>query len=162
MAYMVILGEGDLDRLIRRLGPYSHQRNVLDASDGPLAAAANIIKSRAQLNVLASPSKRQNAKRGKPSLRRAIASSIVVKKSHTHNASTVSVFVDPSQMPTGKKGLASLYEGVSEWHHPVYGHEPIVFQAPHPYFGHATTGIQVVLDVAANRVIDKIAHQIDA
>jgi hypothetical protein len=161
---IVITGQGDLRRLIFRIGHWEKQENIFDACDHPMMVAGEQIKVRAQAAVLATPSKRQNARRGKPSLRRAIADAIEVRQEHIRNknAAMVNVFANPSKMPHGKAGLASLYEGVSEWHHPVYGHEPVVYQSPHPFFGQATAGAHTALEVAANEALGTVARYIDA
>lgn len=158
--YVVITGQADLRRLILRIGHWERQENVLDACDDPMMVVGHLIAARTKANVLATPSKKQNAKRGKPSLRRDISKAVEVRKEHTRNAAMVNVFVNPTKMPHGKYGLGSLYQGVSAWHHPVYGHEPIVFQAPHPYF--ATAGAHAGLEVAANRALFTVARYIDA
>ncbi len=155
---VIVLGRNDLRRLIHRIEHWDSTRNILNECDGPVMTVGRIVAAKAKANVLVTPSKKQNAKRGRPSLRRAIAHSIVIKKSHARDAVVVSIFSNPSKMPPGKKGLASLYEGVSEWHHPVYGHEPIVTQAAHPYM--RDQGAQSAMHVAGEKVLFTIARHI--
>ena len=158
---LIILGEDQLDRLISRMGQYTHRRNVLNACHDPMMTVGRMVAARAKVNVLATPSKGQNARRGKPSLRRGISGAIQVRKENSRDAAMVNIFVNPSKMPVGKYGLGSLYEGVSEWHHPVYGHEPVLYQAPHPYMATADQGAHAALEVAANITVNKIARSID-
>lgn len=156
----ITMRERGLDRLIDRLDTYSHEGNVLTAFEDPMMVVGYTVAARAKANVLATPSKRQNAKRGKPSLRRGISDAIQVRKEHIHSATMVNVFVNTSQMPAGRKGLGSLYEGVSEWHHPVYRHEPIVNQMPHPYMAPSEHGVYAGLEAAAEKTALKIATHI--
>lgn len=161
MAWLFVSGELELHALINDLQQWEKRRNVLDAFDGPLHRLATVTSLKVQASVLATESKRQNASRGRRSLRRAIASAVATKSHHLGDASMSTIYVDGNKMPSGEEGLAALYEGVSDWFHPVYGHRPIVHQDPHPYFGIAIMGVERDAEQAGDKSIDKIADDLE-
>lgn len=161
MTIIIVTGEDELDALIRDFKQWSKSRNVLNAFDKELRQMGRTMKASVQAHVLATPSKNQNARRGRRSLRKEISRAVTWGHWQHGEAAGVIVKVDTGKMPTGERGLPKLYEGVSLWQHPVYGHKPIVMQKPHPYFGPATDSASAYLEHVGEVGVDKIADDLE-
>lgn len=161
MAILIVTGEAEFDALIEDMRQWSSSRNVLNAFGDPLDTLGKVLRASVQAHVLATTSKRQDARRGRRSLRKAIARATEYNKWQHGDIAGVTVKVDYDEMATGEKGLPKLYEGVGRWVHPVYGHEPIVSQGPHPYFGPGTNNAVRELEKVGEYGIDKIADDLE-
>jgi len=161
MAFIIVTGEAEFESLLRDLDQWSKQRNVTQAFEDPLDTVGRLLKASVQAHVLATSSKHQNARRGRRSLRKAIARATEYSKFRHGEIAGVTVKVNPYAMGMSDRGLPKLYEGVKDWAHPVYGHTPIVKQAPHPYFGPATSNVGRMLEHAGEAAVDKIADDLE-
>lgn len=155
------IGSAELEALIRDFDQWSSSKNVLNTFDGGLTAMGKVLQANVRAHVMATPSKRQTARRGRRSLRRSIASATQVSKKRNGDASTMTVEVNPRAMPEGEGGLPTLMEGLETWHHPVFGHSPIVYQSPHPYFAPAVAGAEKEAVAVGNHGIDTIADDLE-
>lgn len=158
---IIVTGQAELNALILDMLQWSSRRNVVQTFDNRLRGMGRSLEAEVQARVLATPSKRETARRGRRSLRASIARAT---KSNTHqsrDAAILVVEVDADDMPFGQGGLPGLYEGLETWIHPVFGHMPLVTQAPHPYFEPATRNAeQDAVDIAEN-CIDIIADDLE-
>lgn len=161
MAILIVTGEAEFDALIEDMRQWSSSRNVLNAFGDPLETLGKVLELSVKAHVMATASKRQDARRGRRSLRKAIARATEHNKWQHGEIAGVTIKVDPYAMPMGDRGLPKLYEGLADWHHPVYDHQPIVSQAPHPYFGPATNNAIRELEKVGEYGIDKIADDLE-
>lgn len=161
--FIEVTGREQLEALIHDLRHWENAHNIQRESKQHLHRVAFEVEARLKAAVIATPSKQQNARRSRRSLRHAIARAVKSRemRSVVGGDAGIQVGPDPGSMPSGERGLPKLYEGVGEWHHPTYGHRPIVRQSPHPYFTQGTSRADNESERAGNKVIDTIADDIE-
>jgi hypothetical protein len=129
-----------------------------------LRRAVRPMARAAKAGALTLPSKEQNLRRGRPSLRAELSRAVSTQIKTTGKRAGVRVFVNPKRMPDGKKSLARYMEGVpgwQRWRHPVFGHDVWVRQQPHPFFTSATRPAEREARQAVNNVIDKMKRDLE-
>lgn len=111
--------------------------------------------------ALGTPSKGQNARRGRPSLRRSISKAAVLQVRVRKDAVMV-VKIAGKKMPSGMQGLPPYIEGRNaRLRHPTFGHDPWVRQAPHPFFYGAVEPYRPKLEQGVNNVLNEIAAELE-
>src|SRR4051812_17811530 len=104
---------------------------------GELKKGANEVVRAERAAVLALPSKEQNARRGRRSLRRSVATATVSTVRTVAKDPRVSVRIDPSRMPEGRRTLPAYMNAeprFTRWRHPVFGTRTFVTQRATPWF----------------------------
>jgi hypothetical protein len=158
---ITVTGQAELQALILKFQKWSSNKAVLSTVDSGLDQLGKAMVADVRARVMATPSRGENKRRGRRSLRASIARATESRRQHLGESAVLTVQVDPEEMPLGQGSLASLYEGLSVWKHPVYGHEPLVKQTPHPYFGPATENAEKDAMIVAEAGIDKIADDLE-
>lgn len=162
MAMVMVLGEEELRDLARDLRKWESTIRVANTMEERLKALGERDAARVKTAIRAIPSKNQNRRRGKRSLRSAMVRATDWRYSRFGRLDTgVSVFVSPARMPPGQGGLPALMEGERRWTHPTFGHKPNVFQAPHPYFAVATRTAERDAEAIGNHCVNVIADDIE-
>jgi hypothetical protein len=109
------------------------------------------------------PSKGQSGRAGRRSLRSKMAAATEYKVRTTRRPGVI-VWVNPRRMPPGERNLPGYMEGARpfhRWRKPTFGHSPWMQQRPHPYFDRGIRPVQPMLQRAGERVVDRIAEQIE-
>lgn len=158
---IIVTGDAELQALILDLAKWSSRKNVLNTFNVGLKPMGRAMAADVRSRVLATPSKRQNARRGRRSLRASIARATKSSTASSGDAVIMTVQVDPEDMPMQQGGLPALYEGLEAWIHPVFGHRPPVTQPPHPYFEPATRNAESDAVDVAEHCIDIIANDLE-
>ena len=109
--------------------------------------------------ALGTPSKGQNARRGRPSLRRSLSKAAVLQIKTAKDAVMI-VKISGKKMPSGMQGLPPYIEGQNATlRHPTFGHDPWVRQVPHPFFFNAVEPHRPRLHEGVNNVLNEIAEE---
>lgn len=112
--------------------------------------------------ALALPSKGQNARRGRPSLRGALARATVLKTQSARSATLV-IKTDPKRMPDGLGGLPPYVEGTqNRWRSPVFGNRDVwVGHDAMPFFYATLRPYEPKIRDAGDRVISEIKRELE-
>jgi hypothetical protein len=127
-----------------------------------LRTAADPMRKSVQRAALGLPSEGENARRGKPSLRRSLSRATKTRVRFSKRSAGVVVEVAPKAMPEGQKGLPPYFEGRAPLRHPTFGHEPWVRQAPAPFFYPAIRPHEPGALEAGQRVLSQITKEIES
>lgn len=115
--------------------------------------------------VLAMPSKGENARRGRRSLRRRFATATIAQVRASGKHAGVSVLINPAKMPPGQQNLPAYMNAESRFmplRHPVFGDtETWVSQPPWPWFYQAALPYEGIAQRRLIAVLDKYADQIE-
>jgi len=111
--------------------------------------------------ALGTPSKGQNARRGRPSLRRSLSKAAVLQVKAPKDAVMI-VKIAGKKMPKGMAGLPPYIEGQNaRLRHPTFGHDPWVRQTPHPFFWGAVEPYRPRIAEGVNGVLNEIAKELE-
>lgn len=160
--FITLEGAAELHRLAERLRKQNEQE-VNDRLRRELTDLARPLATAVRSSVRATPSKGQSARAGRPSLRSKIARATEVKVRTTRRP-TVQVWVNPKRMPPGESNLPGYLDGVRpfvRWRHLTFGHRPWITQPAHPYFDRATRRAGPAMTRAGERVVERIAREIE-
>lgn len=127
-----------------------------------LRAVADPMRRSVKRAALELHSDGESARRGRPSLRRALARSSRIKVSLSRRTAGVMVVTGPAGMPEGMKGLPPYFEGVAPLRHPTFGRDPWVRQAAAPFFYPAIKPHEPKALVAGQRVLEQIVREIES
>jgi hypothetical protein len=119
-----VTGADDMRDLSRQLRQYADGSLLRREWRRRLREVAGPAVPAIRANIMAIPSKGQNARRGKPSLRMQMARAVTLQIRTTGDHPAVSVYVSPRKMPSGKKSLPGYFErvpGKERLRHPVFG-----------------------------------------
>lgn len=73
----------------------------------------------------------------------------------------VRIRVDPRLFPGGQKNLPRYLNGsLPRWRHETYGHEPVVTQKSHEYFGPVITPRRARVGAEVIKVLDDVRNQL--
>lgn len=144
--------QADLRKLARREGLDARIRKELK---GPAENAKRKIQSK----ILSLPSKGQNARKGRESLRRKMYRAVKTNVDTSKDFTGAFVWVDAYEMPTGEENIPAYMEGIkryTRWRHMVFGNEEKwVTQPRHQYFYRTLKPFEsVAADVAENVIGD--------
>lgn len=126
-----------------------------------LRAAADPMVKSVKRAALGLPSQGENARRGRPSLRRTLARASRIKVSFSQRAAGVMVVTGPGKMPEGMKGLPPYFEGIRPLRHPTFGREPWVRQDAAPFFYPAIRPHEKDALEAGARVLEQTIKEIE-
>lgn len=147
----------ELRRISSGLRQLSDGKQLRNAFSSELRAAAAPLVPAVRASIRAIPSKT-----GTGDLRAAMARATKLSVRTVGPRAAVSIAVDGTKMPAGKRALQSYMEGTKKpWRHPVYGNTEVwVSQQPHPYFYKVVRPLGATSRYAVNRVLNKTAKKI--
>lgn len=167
---LTVTGQGELRRLARDLRSPAIPKEMRDELRQELLKVAREGAAEVRTAVLATPSKGQNARRGKRSLRRKIASATEAKIRTNIRAGAI-IWTNPGRMPAGEGLLPGYYEGLGRGRHPTFGIWSRTASRPpkkrafpivsHPYFYSTLDRIGPAMQAAGDRVLDTAAKRIE-
>lgn len=158
---LTVTGAGELRRLAGDLRSAGNQQAINEQLRRELLVVGRKGAAAVRASVRATPSKGQSAQAGRPSLRGKIANATEAKVRNTARPGVI-VWVNPARMPAGERALPGLLDGRGRWRHPVFGNTDVWRgQRPHPYFDRAIRPIEGELADAGDKVLDRIANQIE-
>jgi hypothetical protein len=110
--------------------------------------------------IMAMPSQGENARRGRPLLRRSLQRATVMSV-RSRKAAAITIKTDPKKMPEGLKGIPPYIEGEGRHRHPTFGHEPWVNQPPVPFFYGTLRPYEPKVQAAGSRAIEEIKKELE-
>jgi hypothetical protein len=129
-----------------------------------LKVPAQMIQTAERRKVLSLPSKRQDARRGRLSLRKEFAGATRVRVSLGKNPA-VAVELSPKAIKSDRKGLPWYLEGNAPLRHPVFAARstgtPWVTQTPMPYWEQTAEQFEPEAIQAGNRVLDAMIRRVE-
>ena len=151
--------------LSRRLREMEDGKEIAKRLRRELRRAARPMVPAVRAAVLATPSRGDNARRGRDSLRRSIARATQLQVKTSGSRPGVRVWINPRRMPEGQHNLPAYMEGIKpfdRWRHPVYGDENTwVTQEARPFFYRAIRPYEDGVVEAGDRVLREIAREIE-
>lgn len=161
---IVITGVTEVKDLARELRKHADGKEIRKMMIKEFRRAIKPMAKAAKTGALELPSKGENARRGRPSLRLELSKAVSTQIKLSGRSAGVRVFVNPKRMPEGKKSLAKHVEGTPGWQiwrHPVFGHDVWVTQEPHPFFTTATRPAEPAAQRAIKNVVDQIQRDLE-
>lgn len=111
--------------------------------------------------ALGTPSKGQNARRGRPSLRRSISKAAILQIKAQKDAVAI-IKITGKKMPKGMAGLPPYIEGRNATlRHPTFGNDPWVRQVPHPFFWNAVEPYRGRIAAGMDQALNEIANELE-
>lgn len=156
-------GDRELARLARQFRQRGDGRELDRELRRELAAVGDSTVRAVRSAIRAIPSKGQNARRGRPSLRSQMARAAESKVRTTRRPGVI-VWVNPRRMPLGRRSLPAFMEGApphQRWRHPTFGRSPWQTQRPHPYFAQAVRPAAADAERAGRRTLGNFADRIE-
>ncbi|WP_242890279.1 hypothetical protein [Actinomadura litoris] len=157
-------GADQLRAVSRDLRKHGQGTAVRRRMVGELKKGANDLVRAERAAVLALPSKGQNARRGRRSLRRSVATATVSTVRTVAKDPRVSVRIDPSRMPEGQANLPAYMNAerrFERWRHPVFGTRKYVTQRATPWFYATARPLEESLQRRMVDVISGVAQEIE-
>lgn len=137
-------------------------KQTLRAFRKELRVAATPMLKSVRRAALGLPSKGENARRGRTSLRKSLARASKIKISFSQRSAGVMVVTGPGAMPDGMEGLPPMVEGRIPWRHPQFGNrDKWVKQNPMPFFYRAIQPHEPEAVSAGRRVLAAIVKEIE-
>ncbi len=157
-------GAGGLRRLASDLRSAGNQQAINEQLRRELMVLGHKGAAAVRASVRATPSRGQSGRAGRASLRGKVARATEAKVRNSKRPGVV-VWVNPSRMPARESRLPEYLDGgLAPWRHPTFGRRSKgdwAVQQPHPYFDRAVNPIAAQLADAGDKVLDKIADQIE-
>lgn len=151
-----------LHALAKTLKTTAEGKRVLRDLRRELRAAAQPMLKSVRAAALGLPSEGENARRGRPSLRRTLSRASRIKTSFSKNTAGVLVVTGPRGMADGAEGLPPMVEGVIPWRHPNFGRDDWSRQAALPFFYPAVKPHEPQASAAGRNVLDQITKEIES
>jgi hypothetical protein len=151
----------ELAALAKTLRQTAEGKNTLRRFRKELRAAADPMRKSVQRAALGLPSGGENARRGRPSLRREMSRATKTRVRFGQRNAGVVVETAPAGMSEGRKGLPPYFEGQAPLRHPTFGHEPWVRQHATPFFYPAIRPHESNALAAGQRVLDQTVKEIE-
>ncbi|MEV0151533.1 MULTISPECIES: hypothetical protein [unclassified Nonomuraea] len=151
-----------LAELAKTLKTTAEGKDTLRRLRKELRKEAEPMRKSVQRAALGLPSDGENARRGRPSLRRTLSRASRVKVSFSRRTAGVMVVTGPGGMPEGTKGLPPYIEGEGPWRHPVWGRDQWVRQQAMPFFYPAIRPHEASAPAAGERVLDQLIKEIES
>jgi len=149
---------------------YAFVRNLKNAEGGKLVIRqmtkafrkeGKPVLNSVKQGALSTPSKDQNARRGRPSLRRSLSKAATLQVKAAKDAVMI-VKINGKKMPSGMQGLPPYIEGdQARLRHPTFGRDPWVRQVPHPFFWDAVEPFRPRLAASVNGVLNDIIKELE-
>jgi hypothetical protein len=162
-----LVGDSDIPELRRQLRALDRP-DLIKRMTKEIRAEAKPALTAVRRAALASPSQGESRRRGRPSLRREMARSTVLKVK-TNKAATVVITTDPKKIrDPDMKGLPPYIEGtggfrgsqVGVLRHPVFGSGTWVRQDRMPYFYQTVARYQYSVRAGIDRVANDIMKEL--
>lgn len=164
VGFLRVEGADQLRELSRDLRRHGDGKEIRRRMVAELKKSANELVRAEKAAVLALPSKGQNARRGRRSLRRSVATATVSTVRTTAKDPRVSVRVNPSRMPAGQANLPAYMNAeprFTRWRHPVFGTSKYVTQLATPWFYATARPMEERLQRRMVDVISGVAQEIE-
>jgi hypothetical protein len=129
-----------------------------------LKSVADVIVRAQKSAVLALPSKGENARRGRRSLRRRVATATVSRVRTAATDPEVSVLINPKRMGPGEAALPAYMNaepGSGPWRHPVPNTDTWVTQRPTPWWDATARPFEAEVQRQLLGVLDAMADEIE-
>jgi hypothetical protein len=152
--------ETDIAAFVKDLRKLSDGKEIVKKLTKTIRAEARPALKAVRQRIIAMPSKGENARRGRPSLRRTLQRATVMQV-RSRKAATVVIKTDPKKMPVGIKGLPPYIEGEGRLRHPTFGHDPWVAQPPVPFFYGTLRPHEPRLQRAGEQAVDEIKKELE-
>lgn len=154
----------DLQKLVNDLDKYADgntvkrllRRELKQTSDGVTPAIRSAIRR--------IPSKNQNAKLGRKSLRARLSAATQTRIRTGKTSVAITAAVSPGKMPPGQGSLPAYMEGtLSPWRRPLFGdwNHPQQ-QSAHPFFFGAVGPFRLHIQKDVIKVADQIAKDLES
>ncbi len=154
------VGSPEYYDLVRSLKGAENGKVVLRSMGKEFRLQGKPVLQSVKKSALGTPSKGQNARRGRPSLRRSLSKSAVLQVKVQKDAVMI-VKIAGKKMPKGMQGLPPYIEGQNaRLRHPTFGHDPWVRQTPHPFFWNAVEPYRTRVAAGMDDVLQKIAEDL--
>lgn len=164
--FVRVAGAQQLRQLSKDLRKHEDGKEIRAQLRTELRETATPLVPAVRARILAIPSKEQNRRRGRPSLRRQMARTVTLRIRTAGDDSGVTVFVDARKMPPGKRSLPGYFEqvpGKERLRHPTFGRSPWVTQRV-PAGGYFTRTVAPAENEVRRRlagIIDRVANEIE-
>lgn len=161
MGKPIKVGSSEYYALVRQLKTSGDGKLVLRKLTKEFRAQGKPILNSVKRGALGTPSKEQNARRGRPSLRRSLSKAAVLQVKAQKDAVMV-VKIAGRKMPKGMQGLPPYIEGENaRLRHPTFGRDPWVRQVPHPFFWRAVEPYRPRIAEGVNGVLNEIVRELE-
>lgn len=153
-----ISGQRELRELIRDLNQYADGKQVKKRLRRQLKETSSAVVPAVRAAVKRIPSKGENARRGRPSLRSRLSAAAQMRIRISKASVAITALMNPAKMPDGQGGLPAYMEGTQpRWRHPLFGNTDYHYdQSPHPYFFPAVAPFGSQVEEAVINVADEI------
>ncbi|WP_018658457.1 hypothetical protein [Actinomadura flavalba] len=161
---LAVHGAEQLRRLARDLRKIEGGKEIRQQMVREMKDAARQLAAAEKTAVLALPSRGENARRGRRSLRRAMATATVAQVRSSGDRAGVNVRINPKRMPPGQHNLPAYLNdepGFGRLRHPVFGTDTWVQQAPTPWFYATAAPYERVTQQRLLAILDGVAAQIE-
>lgn len=161
MGKPIKVGSPEYYALIRQLRSSGDGKLILRKLTKEFRAQGKPILNSVKQGALGTPSKGQNARRGRPSLRRSLSKAAVLQVKAQKDAVMV-VKIAGKKMPKGMAGLPPYIDGTNaRLRHPTFGHDPWVRQTPKPFFWKAVEPYRPRIAAGMDGVLNEIAKELE-
>lgn len=153
-----ITGYKELKRLVHDLDQYADGKAVRKRLRKQLKDVSSDVVPAIRAAVSRIPSKGENARKGRPSLRSKLSRAAQTRIRTSKASVAITAVMSPAKMPPGEGSLPAYMEGTQpRWRHPLFGNEDFFFnQSPHPYFFGAVAPFGPRIEDAVIDVADEI------
>lgn len=161
-----VQGAEQLRRLAKDLRKHEEGREIRKGVVRSLKDVANEVVRAEKAAVLALPSKGENARRGRRSLRRRFATATQSRVRASGKDAGVSVLINPKRMPEGQQNLPAYWNrerGYERLRHPVFGDPDTWVQDQHvtPWFYETARPYETVTQRRLIGVLDAAARDLE-
>ena len=150
----------DIAAFVKDLRKLEGGREIVKKLTKEIRTEARPALKAVRQKIMVMPSKGENARRGRPSLRRTVSRATIMSV-RSGRAATITIKTDPKKMPSGLKGIPPYIEGEGRHRHPTFGHEPWVNQPPVPFFYGTLRPHEPRVQAAGGRVITEIKKELE-
>lgn len=153
----------DLRALTKALRQHEDGKRLLKELRTELRKVVKPFVPKVRQAIAGIPSKGENARRGRVTLRKRMQKATVVKVSASGRSTGVAVIVSGLKMPDEQGRLPAYMEGTRKrWRHPLFGDkERWQDQSAHPFFYRAVKPAEPRAVRATQEVVERIAREIE-
>jgi hypothetical protein len=164
MTRLEIKGD-DLRKLTKDLRKHADGKRLAKELRTELRKTAKPFVPAVRRAIATLPSKGENARRGRVTLRKRLQKATALRVTTGGRAAGVSIIVSGKKMPDRQGSLPSYVEGTNrrrQWRHPLFGDaERWYAQSAHPFFFKAVRPAEEEAARAAQSVVERIAREVE-
>lgn len=161
MGQPIKIGSPEYYDLIRKFRSSEDGKLVVRKITKAFRKEGRPILNSVKQSALGTPSKGQNARRGRPSFRRSLSKASVLQIKAQQDAVMI-VKIVGKKMPKGMAGIPPYIEGQNaRLRHPTFGHDPWVRQVPHPFFWKAVEPYRPRIVESMNGALNDITQEFE-